>query len=282
MAYLSSLLTVFLVLISVGYCIVGGNPYLSNKLLEGMSAKKNTAHMKDEASLKGKRFYVPREKRDVRVNLYRMHENLPVMFFAHGGGFEDSDADQSDDLCAELAERLHCAVVSISYSNFRVHRTTYPQEEICDTIVYFLVHADDFGIQKDRPVLAGIDAGAYLILQSGISAVQKSVLTGGYILIDPFIDYVCISLAKAHSHPGPLALLFSDRSKEDLQQEYIRALDEDGLSFDVKDIVLYTGILENMAAEGDEKAARDGVMDWLKEEADSMFHRYEEDNSAVE
>ena len=271
MAYISAILTAGLVLFGVAYTFLGYNVRFLNKVTEMRTAKKTTENMKDESQLRGQRFYVHRDRRDVRVNLYRMHEDLPLMFFAHGGHFIDEDADLYDELCAEMAEELHCAVVSINYSKIGAHASTYPQQEIRDVILYFCTHEKEFGIRAQHPVMAGMEAGAYLILQAGIHAVQSGIIASGYILIDPFIDYVCVSLAKARQHPSPSVLLFSGSENLDAKEEYLRALEENGIDTEVLNVILHDRILMNTEENPEVQSVREQTVEWLKEAAGPLF-----------
>lgn len=206
-----------LTLFGVLYSLLGYNMYFQTRFVEFMSAKAEKEGMKSEHTLKGERIFVKREeKRSSRVNLYRHgDEPLPVLYVLHGGSFTDQDADDIDSFCDEMALRVKAAVISISYTKMPVHTTTYPQEEITEVVQYFHAHAKEYGLDHDRYVMLGIEAGGYLALLSAVMLVRRTLVPDGLILLDPFADYVGTSFVQAGYHPGPAALLISGPREQD-------------------------------------------------------------------
>ncbi|MCR4950130.1 MAG: alpha/beta hydrolase [Solobacterium sp.] len=200
-----------LTLYGVLFSLLGYNMYFQDRLVEFLSRRANDEGMKPAEQLKGKRVYIEREeRRAVRVNVYRSEgETLPAVYYCHGNGFDKGDADEDDDFCAAFAERYHVTLISIAYTKMPVHRTTYPQEEIMDAVLYTQQHPQEFGIVKDDYVMLGVGPGAYLAVLAAVMLVRRGVVPDGLILADPFVDYVAVSLAQINMHPGPVSLLVS-------------------------------------------------------------------------
>ena len=225
--YIGIISTVFLAFFGVGYSLLGYNTNFQNWLIESVSAKAQTANMKDESELLGKRVYVKRKARDIRVNVYRpdTDEILPAVFFAHSSSFVDSDADESDGFCDWFSKEFHCAVFSVNYTKIDVHVATYPQDEIADAVRYFRSEAEAYGIDRNRFVMMGISAGAYLSLIASLHLIQKGIIPHGYIMVNPFIDYTAVSFALAGIHPEPLALITTGKeTRPGRWEEYHDAL----------------------------------------------------------
>lgn len=215
MLIIGTLSTVFLVLFGTVYSFVRYNAVFQNWMVETLSAKANRIYMKDESELKGTRFMVPRENRDVRVNIYdgSGREDKPAVFFAHGSDFVDSDADEWDNFCDWFAKEFECILFSVNYSKIGIHVTSYPQDEIQDTIRYFRSHADEYGFHKNNFLIMGAEAGAYLSMIAGFQLLRRGIFSRGYILINPFVDYTNVSFAQAGYHPEPVALVLLGEDK---------------------------------------------------------------------
>lgn len=218
--YIGILANVILIFGGIGWCLLGYNNVFMNWVIESMTARATAAGMKE--NIQGERIYVKREnKRSVRVNLYRAPEaNRPVIFVAHGGNFYDHDADDIDDFCIALSEKMNMSVVAVSYTKVDVHVTSYPQEEIGDVIRYFADHAGIFDMDMENYIMMGIEAGAYLSLISGVHMTQKAFFAKAYVFINPFLDYVPISFAQAGWHPEPVLLLFTNEDSGEKAEEY--------------------------------------------------------------
>lgn len=231
--------TNLLVIIGIAWSLLGNNIYFLNRMIERATEKTNAAKMKDEKELLGKRMYIAREaKRAVRVNFYEPDTDgpHPAVFLAHGGNFLDGDADDLDEFCNRMRNMWNVSIINISYTKLPVHRTTYPQEEIQDVIDWFNDHAGAMNLKKDNFIILGIEAGAYLSLQGGISAIQHTHIADGYIFLDPFTDYVATSFARIGQHPGPVAIVTSGMSKEaELTKAYVSELEEHGVATSFKD-----------------------------------------------
>ena len=240
-------------------------------MVERYTRKANEYEIADESKLKGRRMYVKRpDKKPIRVNLYQpeSEEPLPVVFAAHGGQFIDGDADDIDSFCDRIAKEWNCNVVSISYTRVKAHVTTYPQDEIHDTVEYFYKHADEYGMDMTRYLLLGFEAGAYLSLIADLNLVQSALVPRGIIMIDPFIDYVAVSFAQAGIHPGPAALVLTG-TDTDKADEYEFAVRQAGVEIHTRRMPNST-LAVLMSEDPDNETDRlnqENTMRWLKDTA---------------
>lgn len=277
MLIIGILATVLLAMFGILYSLLGYNLGFRNHFIERITKEATDAGMKKESLLKGRRMYIEREDlRPVRVNLYRPgnEEILPVIFMAHGGNFTDRDADDIDDFCVWLAEELQVNVVSISYTKIKPHVTTYPQEEIRDTIMYFRKHGREYNMDMKRFLTMGAEAGAYLMLNAELAVIQKGAVPYGTIMFDPFLDYVAVSLAQAGRHPGPVALVLSGRDNDEADR-YEFELRQAGIEVRTRripDLDLQT-LLSGEAGNETERLSLENFRRWMEETVNLFLYR---------
>ena len=277
MLIIGILATVALAFFGVAYSLLGYNMSLRNRVIERISQTATDAGRKEESLLKGRRLYIDREElRPVRVNLYQpdSENKLPAVFVAHGGNFNDHDADDIDDFCDRIAREWQVNVISISYTKIKAHVTSYPQDEIRDTILYFRDHKNEYNLDMKHFLLLGFEAGAYLSLIAHRSVLHVGVVPDGIIMIDPFIDYVAVSFAQAGLHPSPVGLLLSgrdtalwDRYEYELRQADVYVLTR-RMPFSPTEVLLNDDITGEVAERDREHAMR-----WLKDTVDFFLHR---------
>ncbi len=277
MLIIGILATVLLAMFGILYSLLGYNLGFRNHFIERITKEATDASMKNESLLKGRRMYIEREDlRPVRVNLYRPdnEEILPVIFAAHGGNFIDHDADDIDDFCDRLAKKLKVNVVSISYTKIKPHVTTYPQEEIRDTIMYFRRHSREYNMDMKRFLTLGFEAGAYLMLNAETAVIQKGAVPYGTIMFDPFLDYVAVSLAQAGRHPGPVALVLSGRDNDeaDRYEFELRQAGIDVRTRRIPDMDLET-LLSGEPASETERLSLENFRKWMEETVNLFLYR---------
>ena len=115
----------------------------------------------------GERFTVPRDGLDgVDTILYRPAKptqgSLPVLFNLHGGAWVGGDAVLMDSFCSLLADEIPAMIVNVTYKKVDVHPFPYPQTELCDAVLYFAEHADEYNIDKSKFAIGGHSAGAHI------------------------------------------------------------------------------------------------------------------------
>lgn len=142
----------------------------------------------------GERFTVPREGLDgVDTILYRptiaSQDPLPVFFNLHGGAWVGGDAVLMDSFCSLLADEIPAMVVNVNYKKLDVHPFPYQQIELCDAVMYFAEHEDEYNIDKARFAIGGHSAGANLSAGAAIRLNELGFKLGCQMLVYPFVDF---------------------------------------------------------------------------------------------
>lgn len=144
-------------------------------------------------SIKGKKFMVPRtDAAPVMTYLHRPAcggENLPVVFNVHGGAWVGGDALLLDTQSQEMADRLGCFVVNINYIKADVKPFPYAQYEVRDTVLYFVRHAQEYGIDASKLALMGYSAGGHLCACAAQMLAEDGVSLSCQVLCYPFLDF---------------------------------------------------------------------------------------------
>ncbi|KHO27774.1 esterase [Mycolicibacterium setense] len=99
---------------------------------------------------------------DVRVYRPDSSEPLPMLVFAHGGGFVFCDLDSHDGLCRNLANLTPAVVVSVAYRLAPEHRWPTAAEDMYAATCWAVDHAVDFGADPSRVAVGGDSAGGNL------------------------------------------------------------------------------------------------------------------------
>ena len=144
-------------------------------------------------SIKGEKFMVPRtDAVPVLVYLHRPAgggENLPVVFNVHGGAWVGGDALLLDTQSQEMADRLDCLVVNINYIKADVKPFPYAQYEVRDTVLYFVRHAREYGIDTSKLALMGYSAGGHLCACAAQLLSEEEVQLSCQVLCYPVLDF---------------------------------------------------------------------------------------------
>ena len=106
-------------------------------------------------------FEVPFEDHTVKARLLRPVncENLPVLFFIHGGGFVLGDNDTHGLTQRKLAAYGGVAVIGIEYTLAPEARYPQPVLECAEVVRYVCAHAQEFSIDPGRIGFAGDSGG---------------------------------------------------------------------------------------------------------------------------
>lgn len=113
-------------------------------------------------------FSIPtRDGRALPARTYRSKdipasEPLPIFLHLHGGGFLFGTLDSEDATCARIAVNASVLVVNVCYSHTPdfVYPTAW--NEVEDTIDWLGSHAEAVHGQRERIIVGGISAGAWL------------------------------------------------------------------------------------------------------------------------
>ncbi|WP_446213528.1 alpha/beta hydrolase [Micromonospora sp. IBSANI012] len=197
----------------------------------------------------------------VAARLYRDgdHDAMPVVLYAHGGGWVMGSVETHDGLCRHLAAASGWAVLSVDYRL----APEYPYPAAVDDMARALTWlrgpgAARHGLDPGRIAVAGDSAGGHLAAVTARRARDAGTRLAGQILIcpviDPAADYPALDeygldreemrfFWDAYAPPGV------DRTHPDL----------DPLRADLTGLppgVVITAELDLLAAEGERYAAR--------------------------
>lgn len=109
---------------------------------------------------------LPARGGDMRARLYIPHASgpLPVVIFAHGGGWTFGNIDTHDGTMRWLAAMSDCAILGIDYRLAPEHPFPAGMNDICDSIDYVASGACGSTCDGGRIALAGDSAGANIAL----------------------------------------------------------------------------------------------------------------------
>lgn len=108
----------------------------------------------------------------VAVRVYRPDAAgpLPLLVYAHGGGFVFCDLESHDGLCRNLANIVGAVVVSVDYRLAPEHRWPTAAEDLYTAIEWAVDHAADFGADAARVAVGGDSAGGNLAAVTALMA----------------------------------------------------------------------------------------------------------------
>lgn len=125
---------------------------------------------------------------DVPVRVYRPDgDDLPVLVYAHGGGFVFCDLDSHDGLCRSLANHVPAVVVSVAYRLAPEHR--WPAAALDVYAVVQAAAAGMFGGDVSRVAVGGDSAGGNLATVAALMARDR----GGPALAAQLLIYPVIA-----------------------------------------------------------------------------------------
>ena len=130
---------------------------------------------------------------DLAVRLYVPDTDasapLPVVVFAHGGGFVFCDLDSHDEFCRSMADAVGVAVVSVDYRRAPEHPGPAAMEDMYAAVNWAAEHAGEFGGDADRLVVAGDSAGGNLAATVSLAARDRGgPHIAAQVLLYPVID----------------------------------------------------------------------------------------------
>jgi acetyl esterase/lipase len=127
---------------------------------------------------------------DIPVRVYRPvpDSRLPILVYAHGGGFVFCDLDSHDALCRDIANRIPAVVVSVAYRLAPEHRWPAAAEDVYAVTQWAADNAEDLGGDARRIVVGGDSAGGNLAAVTTLMARDRaSRPLAAQVLIYPVI-----------------------------------------------------------------------------------------------
>ena len=100
---------------------------------------------------------------DLSIRVYRPHTSsdaIPLVVFAHGGGFVFCDLDSHDEFCRSMAQGVGAVVVSVDYRLAPEHSAPAAHDDVFAAVEWAAKHAAEYGADPSKIVLAGDSAAA--------------------------------------------------------------------------------------------------------------------------
>jgi acetyl esterase len=134
---------------------------------------------------------LPSATGNLRLRSYRPRNatSLPVLLYFHGGGFVFGSVEEADPVCAALAARTPCLVVSVDYSLAPEHPFPAALEDARTALAWLGVAAPSLGGDPARIIVAGESAGANLAARLCQEARSDGLPNpAGQLLLCPWLD----------------------------------------------------------------------------------------------
>jgi acetyl esterase len=112
-------------------------------------------------------------------------ESLPILVYAHGGGFVFCDLDSHDELCRSIANRIPALVVSVAYRLAPEDRWPAAADDFYAATQWAAHNASSLGGDPGRVVVGGDSAGGNLAAVAALMARDR----GGPALAAQFLLY---------------------------------------------------------------------------------------------
>lgn len=127
----------------------------------------------------------------VPVRIYRPTDadQLPVLVYAHGGGFVFCDLDSHDGLCRDLANRLGAVVVSVGYRLAPEHAWPTAADDVYAVTRWVSDNCGALGADRARIAVGGDSAGGNLAAVTALMARDR----GGPDLVAQLLVYPMIT-----------------------------------------------------------------------------------------
>lgn len=126
----------------------------------------------------------------IPVRVYRPEAvgPLPIVVYAHGGGFVFCDLDSHDGLCRNIANLVPAVVVSVDYRLAPEHSWPAAAEDVYAVTCWASDHAAALGADPGRLVVAGDSAGGNLAAVTAVLARDRGgPMPAAQLLLYPVI-----------------------------------------------------------------------------------------------
>ncbi|WP_445165501.1 alpha/beta hydrolase [Mycolicibacterium sp. Dal123E01] len=174
----------------------------------------------------------------IGIRVYRPTSNdpLPILVYAHGGGFVFCDLDSHDGLCRNLANLIPAVVISVDYRLAPEHRWPTAAEDIFAVTQWAAAHAAELGGDAARIAVGGDSAGGNLAAVTALMARDHGgPAVAAQLLLYPMIaaDFDTASyrlFGRGFYNPRPALQWYWDQyvpALEDRQHPYASPLQAD-------------------------------------------------------
>lgn len=126
----------------------------------------------------------------IAVRIYRpaAESALPILVYAHGGGFVFCDLDSHDGLCRSFANLIPAVVVSVDYRLAPEHQWPAAAEDVYAVARWTARNTDILGGHLSRIVVGGDSAGGNLAAVAALMARDRGgPPLAGQLLVYPMI-----------------------------------------------------------------------------------------------
>ena len=114
---------------------------------------------------------IPGPGGDIPVRIYRPDgDGLPLLVYAHGGGFVFCDLDSHDELCRNIANRVPAVVVSVGYRLAPEHRWPAAADDFYAATQWVACNASSLGGDPGLIIVGGDSAGGNLAAVTALMA----------------------------------------------------------------------------------------------------------------
>jgi len=117
------------------------------------------------------------EGTDIRLRVYspkKLGNNLPCLYWMHGGGTISGLPDQEDSMLYQMSLDIGCVVVSVDYRLAPEHPYPAPINDCFEGLLHVSNHAADFNIDSNKIAVGGASAGGLLSTSCALLAREKS------------------------------------------------------------------------------------------------------------
>lgn len=134
---------------------------------------------------------------DIAVRLYHPQPDsqLPVIVFAHGGGWVLGSVDTADEACRRLANAAACAVLSVEYRLAPEVRHPGPVQDMLAVLNWLPGAAAELSVDARRVAIAGESSGAHVACSAvlaacelGLAGTGKVPTLAAQLLVCPAVD----------------------------------------------------------------------------------------------
>lgn len=222
--------------------------------------------------------FIALQGRELGYRVYRragFPSDAPALLYAHGGGWVVGSIHTHDALCAEMALRTGCVVVSLQYRRAPENPFPAAHEDMWAAWQWLYSHANLLGVDPCRIALGGDSAGGHLALGCAI----RRVLDGGSM---PVADRLLLwypnteRMARTESR----ALFDKGFGLTGEAMEYFWRCYEAGNAYDAEHPILYPGHMRQLPILPPAVIVT-AEFDLLRDEAENYAHRLQAAGSRV-